>query len=85
MAKKLVIDRPLSITAESNSFVTVPDGEVWKATTNRSSYGDIMVFNYDDLTDYTSGRHYLIMGAGSKIYCRDRSFIAGIAPKIVEQ
>lgn len=85
MAKQLVFDRSLSITAESDSFVTVPDGEVWKATTSRSSYGDNMVFDYKDFTDCTSGRHYLIMGAGSKIYCRDRSFIAGIAFKIVEQ
>ncbi len=86
MSKKLVFDRSLSIFAKVDDVVTVPEGEVWKATLNDTGVGgaaeEFKPSNFRPSS--ADGLDYLIMGAGTKIRSKNFSFITGIAFKIVE-
>lgn len=79
MAKKLVFDRPLSIMAQSNTYVTVPGGEVWKVCVNKGGSGEAYVSD-DDFNLFDR-----IFGAGTGFKSTEITLIIGIAFKVVER
>lgn len=79
MAKRLVFDRPLSIVAKSNVYVTVPDGEVWKVCIYRGGSGEAYVSD-DEFNLFDR-----IFGAGTGFKSTDITLITGIALKVVEE
>ncbi len=87
MAKRLIFDRSLAIFAKIDDVVTVPDGEVWKATLcNNGTIGEANELQHSNFRTNTSDElYYPIMGAGTKIRCKYHSFITGIAFKVVEE
>ena len=82
MAKKLVIDRSLSIKAPGNTSVTVPADEVWKATVGSSKNGSTAL---GDTNFSSTGRHCLIIGGGAGIDFTGNCLLTGVAFKVVDQ
>lgn len=76
MAKKLVFDRTLWITAKSGFKITVPEDEVWKL--GSADYETIKESSFNSASDR-------IIGGGSKITASAEACFSGIAFKIVEE